>query len=179
MKSCNLRMQPLPLEVGTATDTITDAYFAGLGINKGEQTRPWQTYVSTRSPVAIESYKPQSYLVSVRNYHARKMLSRFRLGVTELEINMGTRKKIARAERFCPVCAKLGHSPVVEDELHFAFVCPAYSHIRNKYAMFQSQPRTLQELFSPAANMGKLSNFLVECFQHRTSTLGTVYKDSF
>ena len=180
MKEYNLRMRPLPLEVGAATDTMIDAYFAGLGIKKGEreQTRVWQTYVSTRSPVVIESYKPQRYLVDVRNFHARRMLSRFRLGVTELEINMGTHRKVARAERFCPVCAKLGHPPVVEDELHFALVCPAYSHIRSKYRLFECQPRSLPMLFGPARDMSKLSNFLVECFQHRASALGTVYKDA-
>ena len=99
MKEYNLRMRPLPLEVGAATDTMIDAYFAGLGIKKGEreQTRVWQTYVSTRSPVVIESYKPQRYLVDVRNFHARRMLSRFRLGVTELEINMGTHRERERA----------------------------------------------------------------------------------
>jgi hypothetical protein len=180
MRKQNLRIRPLPVDVGPLTDCMIDAYFDGLGINTGEreQSRVWQTYVSTRLPVKPESYKPQRYLVDVRNFHARRMLSRFRLGVTELEINMGTRAKVARAERFCPVCAKLGHPPVVEDESHFALVCPAYSHIRSRYRMFESQPRKLEWLFDPAANMSKLSNFLVECFQHRASALGTVYKDA-
>ena len=39
-------------------------------------------------------------LIQSANMFARKMLSRFRLGIIELEINMGTHRKVARQSVF-------------------------------------------------------------------------------
>jgi len=65
----------------------------------------------------------------------RRMLSRFRCGCHGLHVDTGRWIGSERKGRLCQVCHSLQD---VEDEQHFIFDCPAYSHIRNKHAnLFQ------------------------------------------
>ena len=56
----------------------------------------------------------------------RSFLSRFRMGVAPLQIEMGRRRDQGDvAARACPVCGA-----AVEDEQHFLMACPLYDEIR-------------------------------------------------
>ncbi len=64
-----------------------------------------------------------------------RLLSRFRCGCHGILVDTGRWVGTERKERLCQVCHSLHN---VEDEQHFIFDCPAYSHIRKKHAnLFQ------------------------------------------
>ena len=167
---------------GVSVPVFTEAEVDGLFEYMGEHTtsRVWQTYVAFRqdrqsSLLSRDTYKPQPYLVAVQNFHPRRALCRFRLGCHDLEISSGARRGTPREERLCRVCQESGAPAAIEDEHHFVFHCPAYAALRHKYSstVFRSSPRDLHHLFSGDANLGKLSNFLTECFYTRATLLGT------
>ena len=43
-------------------------------------------------------------------------------------IEVGRHNNANREERFCPFCPR-----AVEDEAHFMFLCPTYTHLRKRY----------------------------------------------
>ena len=75
------------------------------------------------------------------SYVQLKNLMRFRTGSHHLAVETGRWEKVEgengkkrskdRAHRVCTKCS----SYAVEDEVHFLFECPAYAHIRVKYAL--------------------------------------------
>jgi hypothetical protein len=77
-------------------------------------------------------YQCCDYLSTVRCYPHRRLISRLRCGCHGLHVDTGRFGKgsehCSREERVCPVCM----SGSVEDEHHFLFDCPAYSHTRQQ-----------------------------------------------
>ena len=63
----------------------------------------------------------------------------------------------------CHVCLACS----VEDEHHFIFDCPAYSHIRDQHDNLFQNPNPIDATDQP----GVLGYYLQTCFSHRQSVL--------
>ncbi len=117
----------------------------------------------------------ENYLKVDMDRYDKSLLSQYRYGILPLEIETGRYKGLDRVHRLCTVC----NDDVVEDQIHFAFHCSAYNHLRVGFnntcndridqwnnmsdfdriaTLFENQPR----LF------GK---FIKKCFLHRKSLL--------
>jgi hypothetical protein len=75
---------------------------------------------------------------------ARRLLCRFRVGVSPLQVELGRRQPTDQDSRACLVC---GHA--CEDEEHFLMACPLYDELRSQLleavlASLQQQPRVHQ-----------------------------------
>ena len=70
------------------------------------------------------------YLSAVKCISSRSLVSRFRMSCHGLQVDTYWWAKDVDASRGCLVCKLLG---CVEDEQHFVFHCPAYSHIGAKH----------------------------------------------
>ncbi len=78
-------------------------------------------------------YKSAEYLSVVKCASNRRLISRFRTGCHGLRLDTGRLADgvhLDRTDRLCLVCKSLD---CVEDEQHFVFDCPAYSHIRSQH----------------------------------------------
>ena len=63
-----------------------------------------------------------------KNVANRILVTKFRLSNHRLMIEVGRHNKIPRDRRFCPFCPDL-----IEDEKHFLFTCPTYTHLRRRF----------------------------------------------
>jgi len=80
-----------------------------------------RTYARFKFSLAQETYLSVNVPRKMRSF-----LSRFRMGVAPLQIEMGRRRDQGDvAARACPVCGA-----AVEDEQHFLMACPLYDEIR-------------------------------------------------
>ena len=72
-----------------------------------------------------QEHKRAHYLTDIRVSKYRKLFTRMRFGITELNNN----KRFTNPEqsRTCPFCT------TDEDEEHFLLKCPTYNHLRHKY----------------------------------------------
>ena len=70
-------------------------------------------------------HKREGYLTEIKVTKYRKLFTRLRLGITELNNN----KKYTQPDktRICPFCSE------IEDEEHFLLICPKYNSLRHKY----------------------------------------------
>jgi hypothetical protein len=80
-----------------------------------------RTYARFKFSLGQETYLSVNMPRKVRSF-----LSRFRMGVAPLQVEMGRRQdRQDAAARACPVCGA-----AVEDEEHFLLVCPLYEDLR-------------------------------------------------
>ena len=79
-----------------------------------------RTYALVKSQKGFETY-----LMEIKNISVRKAVTKFRLSNHQLMIEKGRHKQISKEKRFCPFCPD-----VAEDEFHFVFFCPLYTHLR-------------------------------------------------
>jgi exonuclease III len=114
----------------------------------------------------------EHYLLEIKNFKLRKILSRFRLSSHELEIEKGrhAKPKIPCERRLCSKCI-LG---CVEDELHMLTVCPLYHKERQilyskvNVSTCNTDKETLNVILSskgPAPFY--VAMFLYKCFKKR------------
>ena len=78
-------------------------------------------------------YRSAEYLSVVKCASNRRPSSRFKTGCHGLQVDTGRWADgvhLGRTDRLCLVCKS---SDYVEDEQHFVFDCPAYSHIRSQH----------------------------------------------
>ena len=77
-----------------------------------------------------KDFELQKYLNFEIAKDLRCLLTRIRIGAHSLAIEIGrySKPKIPSNQRFCMFC-----KDKVEDEVHFLFECPQYSHIRSNY----------------------------------------------
>ena len=81
------------------------------------------------------TYRYADYLSAIRYASNRRLVSRFRTGCHGLQVDTDRWANNVSTGRDCLVCKSLG---CVEDEQHFTFDCPAYSHVRAKHVdLFQ------------------------------------------
>jgi hypothetical protein len=91
----------------------------------------WQSCVSSSSRFVIyrdicEGYFDDNYMFKIHVFCYRKAYCQLRFGVLPINGNM-YRYSISSVDRLCPWC-----HDCVEDEIHFAEVCPMYSDLRRK-----------------------------------------------
>ena len=101
-----------------------------IDINK----QTWKTSVTSMNRLSLYNmYKTQNefeyYITHITSKYHRSLLTKFRCGVLDLEINKGRHHNIPREHRLCTYC-NLGK---VEDEFHFLLECPCYSELRLIY----------------------------------------------
>ena len=70
-------------------------------------------------------HKREQYLTEIKVAKYRKLFTRMRLGITELNNNKVHTQP--DKPRTCPFCN------VIEDEEHFLLACPKYNHLRHRY----------------------------------------------
>ena len=115
-------------------------------------------------------YRYSDYLSTVRCYPHKRLISRFRCGCHGLHVDTGRFGKYSehcsREDRVCLVCM----SGSVEDEHHFLFDFPAYSHIRQQYShlFHQASPSVATFLATDQPN-GQLPQ---ELFCSKTNYFG-------
>ena len=73
--------------------------------------------------------QPSRYLLTTNHRKMRSLLTNLRLGTTDLEIEKGRKSGIPREQRFCKLCK----SNLVEDEVHFLFVCARLNACRSPF----------------------------------------------
>ena len=100
-----------------------------------------RTYAKLKTKIGLENY-----LLNISNIEDRISLTKIRLSNHKLNIEVGRHNKIPKHERFCPFCPTL-----IEDEMHFLLLCPAYSRIRvqlfEKLNIISLQQRNQESLF--------------------------------
>ena len=116
---------------------------------------------------------PESYVLTVSNFWKRKQMAKFRTSNHDLAIEKGRHNRTPRELRLCKLC-NLGQ---VEDEYHFAMICPKYQHLRvehlpKKFHNFPSREKFI-ELMS-TKNEGLVltfTHFIYEAFKIRKRIL--------
>ena len=107
----------------------------------------------------------------------RKSLARLRLSSHNLCIETGRWTKptpTPRDHRFCYFC-----KDVVEDDLHFLFVCPKYDHLRRLYIPTNiSNISTDNSLIDTLNSLNlisirKIAIFVLKCFKIRDAAMTT------
>ena len=84
------------------------------------ETGKLRTYSLIKSNIGYENY-----LSNVRNVKSRQSLTKFRLSIHDLMIEVGRYKKITKSERFCPFCPRY-----MENEIHFLINCRTCNIVR-------------------------------------------------
>ena len=115
-------------------------------------------------------YKSAEYLSVVKCASNRRLISRFRTGCHGLQVDTGRWADgvhLDRTDRLCLVCQSLDY---VEDEQHFVFDCPAYSHIRSQHLDLLQHCCTIAD-FMTLCEPNACGGFLRECFACRKQTL--------
>ena len=83
------------------------------------------------------------YLTTIKNRTHRVLLSKLRLGVLPLEIEIGRRTGVARENRLCKLC----NTNKVEDEIHFIFECNALQSYRSPHLDLLSDSLPMFKVF--------------------------------
>ena len=115
-------------------------------------------------------YKPAEYLSVVKCASNRRLMSRFRTGCHSLRVDTdrwADDVHLDRTDRLCLVCKSLD---CVEDEQHFVFDCPAYSHIRSQHSELLQHCCTIAD-FVTLCEPNACGGFLRECFACRKQIL--------
>ena len=91
----------------------------------------WSTKISNSDRFATyflfkSVHQAKKYLNDITIKKFRDTLIRLRLGINELGVNK--RFQPENAIKTCPFCPG-----VLEDEIHFLFICPVYAGVRHKY----------------------------------------------
>lgn len=84
--------------------------------------------------------------------------------------NTGRRNNIPREFRFCPFCKN-----ILEDELHFMFICPQYNDLRTRY-MLDIDCKECNSLISLLQNENSnylymYAKYIKEAFMRRSALL--------
>ena len=80
--------------------------------------------------------KCENYIVFLSNRRLRTVLSRFRCGNHNLNIEAGRWENRERMDRLCTFCLVKNGINVIEDEIHFIVDCPLYVNKRTSLMPF-------------------------------------------
>ncbi len=85
----------------------------------------------------------ERYLGLNMNRKDRSVLAQFRLGILQIEVEVGRYRQKSLSDRTCPFCKN-----EVEDKIHFLFNCMMYNHERNTLCLgteetYVNQDKTL------------------------------------
>ena len=79
-----------------------------------------------RQFVNLHDVKP--YLKLDMDIHLKRIMAKFRLGVSDIKVHKFRYKAHAENDLICPLC-----NESVENEVHFVLCCPALDEVRQKY----------------------------------------------
>ena len=108
-------------------------------------------------------YQIADYLRHVFCYQNRRLLSRLRCQCFGLQVDIGRFEQISRHCRVCQVC----FTKVVEDEQHFLFECPAYSHIRARHLCFFEHADVCLAYLLNTSQHSLLGRYVRKCYFQR------------
>lgn len=98
-------------------------------------------------------------------------LAQLRLGAARLEVQLGRRRRVPRAQRVCRLC----QPACVEDERHFLLECPAYDGIRSQFGLLPRQPAAdpaaCMRQFFAHSNQSAVARMVFAMRAHRASLL--------
>ena len=112
--------QKEPCDIDLAKDAIKICYEQAWS-REILQKPKLRTYRKFKTTVNLESY--------ISNYTKpieRSLVGQIRFGILPLEIETGRYKSVPPGDRLCKCCSL----ELVEDEIHFLFICPLYSNVR-------------------------------------------------
>lgn len=73
-----------------------------------------------------QSFELCQYVVSVNKFYIRRLLSKFRIGMLDLNCRfLQYKPDVANDKKMCPFCCN-----TLETEIHFLLVCPLYQTLR-------------------------------------------------
>ena len=121
------------------------------------------------------------YLSKIDSFDSRSLMSKLRLGVLNLEMEIGRWRGWPHPKRTCEICKNMQ----IEDEIHFLFQCPAYNiprlafitHLERKFPTFRnlSNQEKLKQLYfsedTPDGLLFTASYFLTQIWNLRESLL--------
>ena len=110
-------------------------------------------------------HSPEPYFACVPSNGLRKLLIRFRLGISDLLIHK-TRYQANGARTDCPLCKYPS-----DNEMHFLFQCEYFADLRekyipNKYCIFPCHAK-LSSLMTDKDNMNNLALYIFHCMKRR------------
>ena len=126
----------------------------------------YATYHSLKSLL-----QPDKYLLDITIAKFRSAFVRFRLGVSDLNVN----KRFGSESNYCPLCASR-----TEDALHFLLKCLAYQELRDKYIpkyctnMHETIPLTFFVQNENMSIIRSLAMFIYDALKKREDTATTV-----
>lgn len=125
----NHPLQPREVPEGQGGRAKFATYHRWFALPIPTQLFRWDTMEGCpRMPVNMPAYVKCSRHVP---FEQLKQLMRLRTGAHHLAIETGRWQRKPRGERLCVKCT----AGVVEDEMHVLFECPAYQHVRSRYAL--------------------------------------------
>ena len=120
------------------------------------------------------SYSPEKYVTQNLSPNVRSCIAQFRLGVLPLHVETGRFSGKPKDQRVCKMC----NSNVVEDELHFLFMCERYNDLRytlyQKISKYYSDFKSLtlyEKLHLLSEQPIILGNFIQKAFSKRQALL--------
>ena len=126
-------------------------------------------YMFYSSLKEIPTHSP--YLIQLKHWSLRKVLTRFRLGVSGLQTHRYRYSKNVSLD--CPFCK---HTQ--ESEVHFMLICPMYTELREKYIhrKYRRDPSLfkLTLLLCSDKCVKDVALFLTEAFKVRSQALPSV-----
>ena len=108
------------LEV-SAWDRMSNIFYETTFVEMNREGSKLRRYKLLKTNIGWEGY-----LDEVKNFSRRRVITKIRLSNHRLMIEKGRHENLQRVDRVCPFCTQR----VVEDEPHFIFDCPTYSHLR-------------------------------------------------
>ena len=138
------------------------------------QWQLWDIHVQTSDRFSLfrtfsSSHERKTYLQLNIDRHLRFLLTRFRLGISDIAVHQYRYKRHDSADLLCPLC-KIAE----ENEMHFVFICPALKHLREKFlpAKFCRFPNLFKLTLLLSSTNGKVIHnfgvFLYRSFKLRS-----------
>ena len=115
----------------------------------------------------IGSHDVKPYLKLDIDVHVKRIMAKFRLGVSDVNVHKFRYRAHSNNDLTCPLC-----NESIEDEVHFVLCCPAFDHIRQKYipAKYTNQPNLFRLsllLASSYPDVRNLAVYLCKAFKIR------------
>ena len=175
-------VSPLNIHQENACILAVKEFFYGNFINECISAFTSFPVLRTYKGFKLE-FKLEQYLIDIKDFKLRKMISKFRLSSHTLQIEKGRHCKpvIDVHLRTCNNC----DLNVIEDEPHMLLVCPYYIDLRIKFfcVLLQEIPslfhydRDLREIFNMIMSCNNtkvlfsLGKYLLQAFQRQTDNV--------
>ena len=128
-----------------------------------------RTFSLFKSSLSVETY-----LLLDIPHRFRKALSKFRIGIHDLEIEIGRRSNVPPKDRLCKLCLSINEQHV-EDEYHVICSCSFYADLRRTY-LFEHAHANLFDFVTLMKEDNKdcvtsLAMYIISMFKVRSALL--------